>query len=287
MLTRLTPEAPSATSSPISSETARQHTVAMLLPIMAVVSIAFLIVGFALPVLPLHVHLGLGLSTFVVGLVTGSQFAASLISRVWSGRYADQRGPKRAVIVGLGMATLSGFIYLLSLAFTGSPWVSVSVLLAGRALLGEAESFIITGAASWGLALAGAQNAGRVIAWMGMAMFASLALGAPLGTALYASGGFAAVAAATAVIPLVTFGLVVPLPPAAAQRGAPASFRVVARAVWMPGLGAALSSVGFGAMIAFSSLLAIEHAWSPVWLSFSAFTLALVLARPHRDSGSG
>ena len=60
-----------------------------MLPIMAVVLIAFLIIGIAIPVLPLHVHHRLGLSTFVVGLVTGSQFAAALVSRLWSGRYAD------------------------------------------------------------------------------------------------------------------------------------------------------------------------------------------------------
>src|SRR5262245_691351 len=58
---------------------------AALLPIMAVVSLAFLVIGLALPVLPLHVHQGLGLGTFVVGLITGSQFAASVLSRVWSG----------------------------------------------------------------------------------------------------------------------------------------------------------------------------------------------------------
>ena len=58
--------------------------------------IAFLIIGFVLPVLPLHVHLGLGLSTFIVGVVTGSQFVASVISRVWSGRFADRRGAKQA-----------------------------------------------------------------------------------------------------------------------------------------------------------------------------------------------
>ena len=42
-----------------------------LLPIMGVVLVAFLVIGLALPVLPLHVHQGLGLITFVVGLVTG------------------------------------------------------------------------------------------------------------------------------------------------------------------------------------------------------------------------
>ena len=44
------------------------------------VLIGFLVIGLALPVLPLHVHQELGLGTFVVGLVTGSQFAASLVS---------------------------------------------------------------------------------------------------------------------------------------------------------------------------------------------------------------
>ena len=36
-----------------------------LLPIIGVVFIAFLVIGLALPVLPLHVHQGLGLGAFV------------------------------------------------------------------------------------------------------------------------------------------------------------------------------------------------------------------------------
>src|SRR5436305_3887502 len=129
----------------------RRQSILALLPIMAVVSIAFLIIGFALPVLPLHVHHGLGLSTFVVGLVTGSQFAASVLSRVWAGRFADSRGPKRAVVAGLIAAVAGGVLYGVSLAVTSLPVISVSILLVGRALLGAAESFIITGAATCGL----------------------------------------------------------------------------------------------------------------------------------------
>src|SRR4051794_21954547 len=112
---------------------------AVLLPIMTVVFIGFLIIGMALPVLPLHVHQGLGLSTFVVGLVAGSQFVAALISRIWSGHYADSRGAKRAVIAGLLAAVGGGLLYLLSLHFIGTPGVSASVLLLGRALLGAAR----------------------------------------------------------------------------------------------------------------------------------------------------
>src|SRR6266702_7513725 len=147
-----------------------QGSVADLLPIMGVVFIAFLVIGLALPVLPLHVHQGLGLSTFVVGLVTGSQFAAALISRVWSGHYADSRGAKRAVVAGLATAVVGGLLYLLSLRFVGVPRASVTILLLGRALLGVAESFIITGAVSWGLGRVGSQSGGRFIAWIGMAM---------------------------------------------------------------------------------------------------------------------
>src|SRR3954453_13336771 len=177
---------------------------AMLLPIMAVVLVGFLVIGLALPVLPLHVHQGLGLGTFAVGLVTGSQFAASLVSRFWSGHYADSRGAKRAVVAGLLAAAASGLLYLLSRACVARPATSVAVLLLGRGLLGAAESFIITGAVSWGLALVDPGSAGKVIAWVGTAMFAAMALGPPAGGALYASHGFAAIALATTLAPLAT-----------------------------------------------------------------------------------
>ena len=92
-----------------------------LLPIMAVVLTAFLMGGLAMPVLPLHVHQSLGLGTVVVSLVAGSQFAASFVSWVWSGHYADSRGAKRAVVVGLLMAAASRLLYLLSLLFVSAP----------------------------------------------------------------------------------------------------------------------------------------------------------------------
>jgi MFS family permease len=247
---------------------------------MTVVLVAFLVIGLALPVLPLHVHQGLGLGVFVVGLVTGSQFAASLISRVWAGHYSDSRGAKRGVFTGLLAAAASGLLYLLSLGFVASPMTSVTILLLGRALLGGAESFIITGAVSWGLALVGAKSAGKVIAWVGTAMFVALAIGAPLGTALYAVDGFAAVALATTLIPLATLLLVARLPAVASSPPASrAAFMSVARAVWMPGLGAAFSSIGFGAILAFGSLLFAQRGWSPIWLAFTAYAVSLIMAR--------
>jgi MFS family permease len=112
-----------------------------------------------------------------------------------------------------------------------------------------------------------------------MAMFASLAFGAPVGTTLYALGGFTAVAVATMLVLLITVLLVAPLSPVPAQHGTRAALTKVLGVVWLPGFGAALSTVGFGAMIAFSALLSAQHGWSPVWLTFSAFAIALVAAR--------
>src|SRR5438034_4187786 len=103
-----------------------------LLPLMVVVLVVFLITGFAVPVLPLHVHQGLGFGTFVVGLVTGSQFAASLISRFTAGHLADSRGAKRVVIAGLMAASAAGALYLMSIALLGRPALSLTVLLLGR-----------------------------------------------------------------------------------------------------------------------------------------------------------
>src|SRR5262245_54539033 len=182
----------------------RRHSTAALLPIMAAVFVAFIVIGLAMPVLPLHVHQGLGLGTFLVGLVAGSQFAAAIVSRVWAGRHSDTRGPKLAVITGLVIAAASGLLYLLSLRFVATPTLSLVILLLGRALLGVGESFIITGAQSWGLAVAGTQSIGKVLAWVGSAMFAAFALGGPIGAALYARYGFAAIALATTFLPIAT-----------------------------------------------------------------------------------
>jgi MFS family permease len=247
-------------------------------PIMAAVFIAFIVIGLAMPVLPLHVHGGLGLGTFMVGLVAGSQFAAAILSRVWAGRYADTRGPKTAVVAGLIIATAAGLLYLLSLRFLGRPAVAAGILLGGRALLGAGESFIITGAQSWGLALLGVQNTGRVLAWVGSAMFAAFALGAPAGSALYTAYGFTSIALSTMLLPLGTLLFIAPLARVPAMPRAQAGVMKVMAAVWVPGIASAMSSIGFGAIIAFSSLLFVSHGWT-AWPAFSVFAAAFILTR--------
>jgi MFS family permease len=255
------------------------RSAAALVPIMAIVFIAYLIIGLAMPVLPIHVHLDLGLSTFVVGLVSGSQFAASFFSRMWAGHYADTRGSKHAVVAGLLIATLSGLLYLVSLRYAQVPAISVGIILLGRAVLGIAESLIVTGALSWGLALMGARNTGKVMSWVGTSLYAAFAIGAPAGTSLHAAYGFAAIAIAATLIPLIVLPLV------AAMRATPATSRrsaglmTVARAVALPGLGVALSGVGFGAIITFIGLFFAQRGWTPAWPAFTALSVAFIAGR--------
>lgn len=253
-------------------------SIVALLPLVGVVFVAFLITGLALPVLPLHVHQGLGLGTFVVGLVAGSQFAASVVSRLWAGRNADSRGAKHTVVTGLLMAATAGLLYLCSLRFVSEPRMSVTFLLLGRALLGAGESFIITGAQTWGLALAGTQNTGKVLAWMGTAMYAAFALGAPLGSLMYAGYDFSAIALTTTLIPLAALLLVVPLQSVAPTASVRPAFSRVIAAVAVPGVGLAFASVGFGAMTAFAALLFTARGWT-VWPAFTAFAVAFIVAR--------
>jgi len=251
----------------------------LLMPVMAAVLVVFVITGAALPALPLHIHDDLGFGAFVVGLVAGAQFAAALVSRLWAGSYADRRGAKHAVIAGLVMSVLAGLLYLVSLGATAEPILSVAILLAGRALLGGAESFIITGAQSWGLALAGPGNSGKAIAWIGTAMYIALAGGAPIGSMLYGAFGFSAIGLTTMGVPLLALLLVLQLKSVAPFPHAQANYRRVARAVLLPGIGMAFASLGYGAMIAFAVLHFTERGWQPAWLSFTLFALALIIAR--------
>ena len=254
-----------------------QSTNTAMLPIMGAVFVAFLVIGMALPVLPLHVHEGLGLSTFLVGLVTGSQFAAAILSRAWAGKQADTRGAKPAVMAGLAIASGAGLIYLLSLGLA-TPSGSVGMLLLGRALLGVGESFIIIGGQSWALTILTLRNTSKALAWVGSAMFAAFAAGAPIGSALYTRYGFCAIALTTMLLPIVTLLCVVPLRSVPSVPRMQAGFMRVIASVWLPGLGAALSSIGFGAITAFSALLFVARGWA-AWPAFTVFASVFILTR--------
>ena len=249
-----------------------------LAPLSASVFLEFLAMGLPLTVLPGHVHQALGFGSFVVGLAIGSQSWATLLTRHSAGAQSDRRGPRSAARLGLLLSGLAGATYVVSSAVS-KPQLALAVLLLGRALLGIGESLVITGALSWGVALAGRERSGLVMSWVGVAMYGALAAGAPLGALLASQFGFGAMCAAAAVAPLLalgTLGLVRNVEPIGGVR---LPFYRVLGLIALPGAGLTLSAVSFGAIAAFSSLYFGERAWSHAALAMSAFGVAYVLAR--------
>ncbi|HEX6957374.1 MAG TPA: MFS transporter [Ferrovibrio sp.] len=263
-----------------------------LLPFVAIVFLGFLTVGIPLPVLSAQVHGALGFGTVMVGWVIGIQSIATVLTRQFAGVTCDRRGAKAAVLLGLPAAVLAGAAYLASALLPVSASVSLTILLAGRLLLGVAESLFLTGAMSWAIATVGPQNTGRVMAWQGIAMYGAMGLGAPLGLWLLDAFGFVAVAMAAIIVPLPALGIamlrkgIAPL-----QAGPRVAFYRVLGLIWQPGLALAFSAMSFGALAAFITLDYAAHGWEGAGLGLSGFGAGYILVRlffaglPDRHGG--
>ncbi|HEY0855052.1 MAG TPA: MFS transporter, partial [Devosia sp.] len=102
---------------------------------------------------------------------------------------------------------------------------------------------------------------------------------APVGSALFEGFGFFAIGIGTMLIPVLVLVAIVPLRPAAPEPQGERALFAVARAVWLPGLGLAFASLGFGAIASFAVLLFVERGWEPAWLSFTSFAVFFLAAR--------
>jgi predicted MFS family arabinose efflux permease len=161
----------------------------------------------------------------------------------------------------------------------GTPTISVAVLLAGRTLVGGAESLIITGGMLWGLGRVAANRSAQVIAWVGMSMFAAMAIGAPIGSALYTRFAFEGIAVASVIAPLVSLAFIWPIRALAPVTAARAPLSSVLHAVLLPGMGLALSGITFGSVTSFLTLyFSLQH-WAHGALAFTTFAIALIATR--------
>lgn len=256
----------------------RMHHTRSVLLVCAVVFTEFLAMGLPLALLPEHVHDTLGFASFLVGLVIGAQSWATLATRHVAGTRSDLRGPRSAVVLGLGLSAIAGLVASLS-SLLPSSGVSLAVLLLGRAVLGLGESLVVTGALAWGVALAGREHSGRVMAWVGIAMYGAIAAGAPLGAVLRGPLGFAGSLLVAALAPLLGLLLVRSVTDVAPSGGVRLPFSTVSRAIWRPGAGLALASLSFGSLAAYSVLAFAERGWAHAPWAMSSFGVAYVLAR--------
>ena len=252
----------------------------LLLPLVLIVFSAFLAIGIPLPAIPLHVHDGLGLSALTVGWIVGIQSFATILTRKFAGSYCDRRGPKRAMLLGLPLASLAGVLYLIS-TMISHLGLSLAVLIAGRLLMGPAESLFLTGAMTWGIGRVGAPRTGKVMAWQGIAMFAALGLGGPLGIAIQQHFGFQAIALVTILLALLALAIAVPMAPLAlhAQHHESLPFFAVLRLIWRFGLALAFSAMPFAIITSFLVLLYASHGWSGAGVAILGFSAGYIVIR--------
>ena len=259
---------------------ARPALPASFLRLVAVLFIAYLCVGLALPVVPLFVTGSLGLGNGWAGLAVGIAFLSTILSRGLAGSLADRRGAKAAALRGLG-CYLAGA--LLSLVAGGSwlqPVTAFALLLAGRLVIGLGESLVAVGVITWGIGLVGPARSGQVLAWIGASIYGALALGGPLGIALYDRFGLPGTMGVAALLPalggLAVLRMPAPALPAASAR--PSIWRVVGR-IAPHGAMVCLQGIGFAAIGAFFALHFRAQGWAHAGLGLSAFGIGFVLVR--------
>lgn len=279
----------------VPSDAPKDPPLMWLAPQVAIVFFGFMAVGLPLPALPRHIHDVLGYGPIVVGWAVGLQSLVTVVTRGPGGAFADARGPRNAVLTGLPCAIVAGLTYLAS-AFTAQvPLVSLGVLLAGRVLLGFAESLFLVGTMTWGIARVGPQNTGKVMAWQGIAMYAALGLGAPVGLWLQQRFGFVAVGAATVALPFVALAVALRMPAlslgSSGGRARGGLLRVL-KIVWPQGLALALGTAPFAAMAAFIALHFAAKGWAGAGIALLGFAAGYIGVRlflahlPDRTGGA-
>ena len=247
--------------------------------VIAALFCGYLCVGLPLPVIPLFIHDKLGFSNLVVGLVIGVQFLATVLTRGYAGRLTDHHGGKRAALQGAAVCALGGLAYVIAAMPGLSPMVSLGIVVAGRLAAGVGESQFVTGCVSWSIASVGPERAGMSMSWTGIAMFAALAIGAPVGMALYQGYGLQAAMVACIVAPLVAAIVALREVSHVSPAGLRLPFYRVIGQIWREGLGLMLQGVGLSGLTAFASLYFAAHSWGHAGLVMTAFGVGFILVR--------
>ena len=250
-----------------------------LLPLDIAVFLVYLTIGAPLPVIPMFVHWQLGFDPFLVGIVIGAQAAATLLARPLAGGIVDRRGTRVAVLAGSLICALAGLLYYAADLAALSPAMSLVVVIVGRLVLGLGDSLFLTGAMAWGVQLGGEKNAGKGLMSVGIALYAAMALGAPLGVWIVDRCGFGVLGLFVAATPLLACAIAHRLPAQPIVAGKRIPLREVFGRIWRPGAGVALAGVGFAVIAAFITLYYQSHGWNGAAYGLTAFGVAFIVAR--------
>ncbi|MFS4473108.1 MFS transporter [Chryseobacterium sp. T20] len=249
-------------------------------PIIISVFAVYLTIGIALGVLPRFVQNTLGFDSIIVGLVIGLQSLSTLLTRAYSGKMTDTKGAKKSKMSGVILAVIAGIIYVLAVLFQAHPILALAFLLLARIIHGVGESFLVTGALTWGIGLVGHSSSGKVMTWNGIAMYAGIAIGAPISIWLSKEYNILPAFLLIALLPLVSWLSTAKLPSIPVDKDhVRTPFYKVIGAISGQGISLAFSSMAFGCIASFIALFFSQKNWGDASLAFMIFGACYVLTR--------
>lgn len=241
--------------------------------------ICYLSIGLPLAVLPPYVHLNLGYSAMLAGLAISIQYVATLASRPWAGRISDHMGAKVSVLWGMAACTASGILLIVTAALHSVHWLSFTVLIVSRLVLGVGESLGATGSTLWGITATGTENTARVIGYNGISTYGGMALGAPLGVILDQQWGLPAIGLMTILIAGGSFVIALRKDAVIVEPGEHMPFAHVLGRVAPHGMGLALGGVSYSVLATFVTLFYASRHWNGAALCLTAFGVGFIIAR--------
>ncbi|WP_342652814.1 MFS transporter [Pseudomonas sp. F3-2] len=241
--------------------------------------IAFLCIGLPIAVMPGYVHDQLGFSAVVAGLVIGSQYLATLLSRPVAGRICDTIGTKRAIVYGLSGIALSGVLTVVAVLLQSFAGTSLVILLIARLILGGSQGLIGVGTISWCIGQVGAEHTARSISWNGIASYGAIAIGAPLGVLMVGALGFVSLGLVLTALAAGALLLIRNKPAVPVVRGERMAFWSVFGRVAPYGLGLTLSSIGYGTLTTFITLYYVNRGWEGAAWCLTVFGVCFIVAR--------
>ncbi|MBO9691116.1 MFS transporter [Chryseobacterium sp.] len=249
-------------------------------PIIISVFGVYLTIGIALGVLPSFVQSNLGFDSIIVGLVIGLQSLSTLLTRAYSGKITDTKGAKTSKMSGVILTVIAGAAYILAVLFQAHPMLALSFLLIARIIHGVGESFLVTGALTWGIGLVGHTNSGKVMTWNGIAMYAGIAIGAPVSIWLSKEYSIMPAFVLIALLPIASWLSTAKLPSLPTDKDhVRTPFYKVIGAISGQGLSLAFSSMAFGCIASFIALFFSQKNWGDASLAFMIFGACYVLTR--------
>ncbi|MBD2436607.1 MFS transporter [Nostoc sp. FACHB-110] len=244
-----------------------------------------------LPTLPLYIE-DIGGSKQEIGIVMGGFAIGLLLFRPMLGKLADQRGRKLVLLIGLIVAAIAPFGYLL--------FTSIPLLFFLRIFHGVSIAAFTTGYIALVADLAPVATRGEIISYMSLAAPIGLAIGPAIGGYLQASFGYRELflfTAAIAIIGLLCASQVIN-PPLNTQSPSEShhpnfaqillSPRVRVPAIVMLLVGVAVGAVHiFVALFIKSTAVNFNGGWFFTVTAISSFTMRIFTGRASDRFGRG